>query len=256
MRAIHILFLVVAVAFPARSYATGIAIFRSDEGIVIAVDSKTTINDRGGLQGERETCKLTRLRDAIFVATGTIRTSRMTSNGLATTFDVKQLALEMLNAPGSIEDRVGHFRHVLELTLAKAFRRRWQLDYQPPGVPVLAVAVAAADNGVPVVWHLSYTPVDLSDKTIRLQPSVVACGAGCTQPWTVMGYSQPLLDQISSGRLKPLLSNPNRAESARRFVEVMIEGAPARVGPPVDVVEVKPDGRTVCVNCKRGCPGG
>jgi hypothetical protein len=178
----------------------------------------------------------------------------MTSNGLTTTFDVKKLAMELLNGPGSIEDRVGKFRHVLEMNLAKAFRRRWQFD-QPAGVPVLAVAVAAADNGVPVLWHVSYTP-DLSDETVRLRPTSVVCGAGCQQPWTVMGYSQPLLDQISSGKLSPLLSNPNRAETARRFVEVMIEGNPARVGPPIDVVEVKPDGRSVCITCKQGCPAG
>jgi hypothetical protein len=241
--------------FPVQTLATGIAIFRSDDAVVIAVDSKTTVHDRGRVQGELETCKLTRLRDAVFVATGTTRTRRMTSNGLATTFDVRQLAMDLLNAPGSIEDRIGKFRHVLEMTLAKTFKKRRQFD-QRSGVPVLAVAIAAADNGVPVLWHLSYTPNDSPDQPLSLRPKSGLCAAGCKQPWTLMGQSQYLLDQISSGRLQPLLSAPNRAETARRFVEVMIEGAPARVGPPIDVVEVKPDGQAVCVNCKIGCPAG
>ena len=254
-RIVRVAVLVGICCFPVTTLATGIAIFRSDDAVVIAVDSKTTVHDRGRVQGERETCKLTRLRDAVFVATGTTRTRRMTSSGLATTFDVRQLALDLLNAPGSIEDRIGKFRHVLEMNLAKIFRKRWQFD-QPPGVPVLAVAIAAADNGVPVVWHLSYTPNDSTDQPLSLRPKSGLCAAGCKQPWTLMGHHQYLLDQISSGPLQPLLSNPNRAETARRFVEVMIEGAPARVGAPIDVVEIKPDGQAVCVNCKAGCPAG
>jgi hypothetical protein len=254
-RKLHLLVAVVSmlVLLPVQAFATGIAIFRSDEGVVIAVDSKTTINRRGEVEREVETCKLTRLRDAVFVATGTTRMSRLTPNGFATTFDVRKLAVELLNGPGSIEERFAAFRHVLELNLAKVFKNRKQF-HQPPGVPLLAVALAATDNGIPVVWHLSYTPTDLFDHGVRLRPSSGLCAAGCRQPWTLMGYSQPVLDQITTGELKSLLNDPNRATTARRLVEVMIEGTPAYVGPPIDVIEVRPDGQSICVNCKRGCP--
>lgn len=216
--------------------ATTIVVFRQPDRIVFAADSMVRVTRREGEPTSSSACKIRRSGKFWFVLGGQIDFAdngpdsfSMIAQAIAPTLTVKD-ALEAIVGNGGLQRLEERFRALVGRV--------------PQIVPMLAVAIGGLDGD-----ELKVGLVLVSQKS-RDQFQLDAQW-GIPNVERLFFEASVVRDSLASRLIKspPRLAWVERgdAAAARRIISLQIAATPTRVGTPIDVLELRPDGRALWV---------
>jgi hypothetical protein len=220
---------------------TAVVVFRPDgTRIILAGDSFASILDGTDtvVQVRRRDCKIHAAGPWWFLTAG--------FNGDATLTDIGPGLARRLAPTTSMVDALqavqAEYRTTIRPRLVDA-RATYAAKFTGTPLPVLNVLVAGLDRGVLTVGYVGVNLVAI--QPFELRATVATCpGAMCRDGRLLFGSSQggPVIDLIVQ-RPRPSWLEAGDAASARKLIEMQIVATPERVGAPLDVLEIRGDGR-------------
>ncbi len=215
--------------------ATTIVVLRTESGLVIAADSRTTHRVGGRVVDERLTCKIHVVGDVVVVAAG--RTA-IGENADALVLDVAAAARQTLTRRGTLAQRVDQFDRALRAQLSQVAPLLTAADAERL---FLEIVLAGPGEAGPTYYLRRFAVTGSGDRRRAVRQDDTSCDA-CQNPVAVLGFGDTI--QTALARLAPDRRPPVRwtPEHARELVELEIAGVPEWVGPPVDIVQLDADG--------------
>ena len=209
------------------SFATTIVIVRTRNLVVIASDSKAQY---AGAQGLPQVCKIARQNETYFVVAGIAQdtgrgflASRIVSNAIArsSSFDQQANAVEsaMLAA---LAKELGSMR------TENPEEFKFAVTADSPST----IGLVTVEGGVPKVMVLSFI-YDNASGNISVKRD--SCPGTCGSEYSIiqMGHVLPP-DDFAKATGSP-------TQVATKLVEMEIAREPQEVGPPIEVLEIRPD---------------
>lgn len=226
----HFLFLLTPVWFWPQSAegTTGVAIWTPGRA-VLAMDSRITLTAGDYVARGGDTCKI-RAAGRFYLAIAGLH------DHPATKFDAWQLAAEAVAGAHSVEEaamlvekRLGPELQTalfnIQASDVAGFRRHFAQAH-------LAIAIAGMDAGAPAMAARAFLPdANAALHVVRWSKPASAFVFGETKAISAV-YTKPaaLVDAVGA------------IEAARRLVQLEIDRAPERVGPPIAILQLTNDG--------------
>lgn len=207
------------------SHGTAAFAFWMRDRIVLAVDSK--VRHMAG-EPPSQGCKIRASGKFYFVASGYYKNAR-------TGYDVWKIAESTLLKATTIPSAASALETAIAPRLAKAlddlrqsdpmgFRREFAETY-------LAFVVAGVDDGNPVLAGRNFHPDGVDEVQFPLPNRTDGVG------YLAFG-ERAAVDRVFSREAKVALASSNMVNAARVFVQMEIEENPAKVGPPIAILEI------------------
>lgn len=222
-----LLFALVALSVAPPCFATTIVIVRTRNLVIIASDSKAQYQ---GAQGLPRVCKIAKQNETYFVVAGIAQdtsrgflANRIISNAIArsSTFDEQASAVEsdMLQA---LAKELGRMR----TESPKEFK------FAVTGDAPSTIGLVTVESGVPKVVVLSFIYDHASG---RMSAKRDSCPGTCNGEYSIiqMGHVLPP-DEFAKATGSP-------TQIATALVQMEIDREPGEVGPPIEVLEIRPD---------------
>lgn len=209
------------------STATTIVIVRTRNLVVIASDSKAQYQ---GVQGLPHVCKIAKQNETYFVVAGIAQdtqrgflANRIISNAIAraSSFDEQAKAVEsdMLVALGN---ELGSMRS----------ENPEEFKFAVTGDAPSTIGLVSIENGVPKVMVLSF----LYDRTTaKMSVKRDSCPGSCEGEYSIIQIGHVL----PSEEFAKATGSPTQV--ATKLVQMEIDHEPHEVGPPIEVLEIRPD---------------
>ena len=229
---------------------TSLVVVKRPTEIIIAADSKRT--DPRVVGRSIPACKIVRTSSLVFAATGY-------SQDEATGFNVTELALQSSRATGDSSNKVQVFEQMATEQLAKA--ANW-FQVNDPKVYALIfdkgdafkIVFAALDRGTPVLYERAFKVTrggDGKSKVSVWRRDYPDPRQPFAQSFTAYGETDGIQSFLQNQR--DFWASHDPIAAARRLVEVEIAAKPDKVGQPVDIIRIDPNG-IQWVAKKPACP--
>lgn len=221
------LFALVALSLAPPCTATTIIIVRTRNLVIIASDSKAQYQ---GAQGRPQVCKIAKQNETYFVVAGIAQdtsrgflANRVISNAIArgSTFDEQADAVEsdMLEA---LARELGSMRT----------ENPEEFKFAVTGDAPSTIGLVTVEGGVPKVVVLSFIYDHVTGKISVKRDS---CPGTCDGEYSIIQIGHVLPpDEFAKATGSP-------TQIATKLVQMEIDREPREVGPPIEVLEIRPD---------------
>jgi hypothetical protein len=228
------LFFALLLISSAASATTLVAVWAPDQ-LIIGADS-TAVTNLGGIPVQASACKITQQDSTFFAFSGLAEDE-------STGFKVAPLAQEAVGQGASLKERIARFAAIVRDPLAKALDRvrvdsPSDYEYLQQGHPALQAIFGDVHHGAPSlgVVGISVMPNGSLATTVRM----VADGDDGLGPRIIYAGQQTEIRRYLSEHHD--WYNGDRSQLVRNLIQLEIDSSDGRVGGPVDVLRIAPDG--------------
>jgi len=231
------------------TFGTAIAAYRTENEIIVAVDSRST--------NVESMCKILQLGDTFVTAGGLYRDP-------ATNFNLWEILSMSAFGGGKLSDIVKRFETFVRVPLQNAvaaIKNQQPNLYQEKFINKTAIHVlffGIEDNVVTMKYRKVYvfpkTDDLLSVNITAYDCPEILCPDG--KGVVLLGKNEGDRQKIEEIFRKPFLSEGNKCnvvDLARKFVQMMIDKDSVSFGPPIDILSVTKDGAQ-WIQKKETCP--
>jgi hypothetical protein len=240
---------VIWVLIPQYLGATAIAFIRTPDEIVVAADSKQTIDVMlPGFVSSRDVCKIHKLRDNFFFAAAGYRgvvdplTGKAADTPRGGIFTVEQAVLRSHKADLSVRENIDLWERSIASFLAKNLgeRQRNNPEHFKRNFPILSksdVVFFGIERELMFMHHLQFRAQDEPQVTIIATKRM--CPGDCEDPTFVPIF----LGERDAMETKYLTEtrfskNDGLAKNTQALVDAAIAANPKAVGGPIDILRI------------------
>lgn len=239
---------VVSVVTTSAVQASAFVLFRLPDRIVIAADSLVipTSDKKGFYAPPRRVCKIHRSGKWWFSIGGSMGSYIVNGHAIRDEVNFNEMVATAIRPTPNIVEAVAA---ITAISPKINDNLKASYEHRPDAPVMLEILVAGIDRSQPTVGICLVTLTRRKPFELTLATGVCP-GSGCRSGRIYHGASAladgPLLTELRRSPRRAWLSRGDAA-AARRLITLESKAAPNTVGTPIDVLELRPDGRALWV---------
>ena len=241
VKVFYIIALLVTLPLVSEVHGTTIIGIRTPESVVIAADSMGTFRGGGLPEYIRKVCKIFNVQGAGFAISGLIKDPKRDLDLEREIAEVVWNRYPIHKAAALIEYRL---KDLLSAELDRLKQENQALFLKTitgEGGYVTSFILATIEDGKPFAVGVGFQAKELPNGRIEIKPSRISCPGDCDGGvyMFMLGEQGPINTYIKEHGEKFKMSP---VDGAKFLVQLVIEAMPEKVGPPIDVLVVAPNG--------------
>jgi len=236
------------------THGTAVAVYRSDNEIIVAADSKATHEDDSPYV--EPVCKIRQFGSTFVAAAGIYEVS-------GTGFDLWEIVSVSVFGAGGLSDIVKTFDSSVRFPLQNAvtaIKNQYPKFYQKRGIktPWLSVFFLGIEDNVLTLKGRKYSVYPETDDLLSVKIETYDCPGKCRK-----GKGAVLVQkgEVKNRKIRRMFIDPlfsrgakfDTVDLARKFVQMMIDKNTINYGPPIDILSITKDGAK-WIQKKETCP--